>query len=401
MSYLLVCLFEVLASAQATAPEPEKKPVAKWFEKMSIRGYVQLRYNLLLHQEGEGDWYVPGDRSVREGAGLFLRRGRLILSGDTSERIFLYLQTELNALPADGDFSLQLRDLYADIDIDKRESLRLRVGQSKIPYGFSNLQSSQNRLALERPDPISSAAEGERDIGMFLYWAPPKVRAYFKSLVKDGLKGSGDYGVVGLGIYNGQGLNRLDLNPTPHIIARVSYPLQISDHLAVEPGLQGYRGLFVPEVGPLPSGVSEIEPSVPEQGVLDERVAASLVIYPKPVGIETEWNIGRGPTLDGAEIESMPLWGGYVQGSVRIPVDNTVLFPFTRWQTYEGGRKFATNAPHVRIDEWDFGTEWSPLSDLELTAVYTYTPHRTTSNAVPYSELSQGSRVGMQLQWSY
>jgi hypothetical protein len=34
---------------------------------------------------------------------------------------------------------------------------RVRIGQSKVPYGFENLQSSQNRLSLDRNDALNSA----------------------------------------------------------------------------------------------------------------------------------------------------------------------------------------------------------------------------------------------------
>jgi hypothetical protein len=80
---------------------------------------------------------------------------------------------------------------------------RLRVGQSKVPFGFENLQSSQNRLTLDRNDALSAVAN-ERDLGAFFYWAPSKIRERFAMLVKDGYKGSGDYGVFAFGVYNGQ-----------------------------------------------------------------------------------------------------------------------------------------------------------------------------------------------------
>jgi phosphate-selective porin len=35
------------------------------------------------------------------------------------------------------------------------KKFRLRVGQSKVPFGFENLQSSQNRLTLDRNDALN------------------------------------------------------------------------------------------------------------------------------------------------------------------------------------------------------------------------------------------------------
>ncbi len=50
----------------------------------------------------------------------------------------------------------QLRDAYFDLSIDKEKQNRFRVGQSKIPYGFEELQSSQNRLDFDRTDALNS-----------------------------------------------------------------------------------------------------------------------------------------------------------------------------------------------------------------------------------------------------
>jgi len=138
----------------------------KWADKFSIRGYTQFRYTSLWDHSG-AEWFHPADRTVAPDQTFMIRRGRLVLSGDASEHLFLYAQGELNGSPSDGDFSTQLRDLYGDIAFDEKKEYRLRVGQSKIPYGFVNLQSSQNRPPMERADAINSAAESERDVGHF------------------------------------------------------------------------------------------------------------------------------------------------------------------------------------------------------------------------------------------
>src|SRR3712207_8809216 len=54
--------------------------------------------------------------------------------------------------------------LFRSIAIDDAKEHRFRVGQSKVPFGWVNLQSSQNRAPLERPDALNQAVEGERDI---------------------------------------------------------------------------------------------------------------------------------------------------------------------------------------------------------------------------------------------
>jgi len=376
----------------------------KWYERLTLRGYTQFRYHALIEKDGPGEWFAPADRSVAEDTTFLIRRGRLILSGDVTDRLYVYVQPDMMASPGDGDFSLQMRDLYADVAIDQDKEFRVRVGQSKVPFGFVNLQSSQNRIALERPDSLNSAVEGERDIGAYLFWAPVELRDRFRDLVRRGLKGSGDYGVLAVGVYSGQGLNRLDLNDNVHWIARLTYPFLLPGGQLIEPGVQGYWGKFVPRLREIPvSGDETITPDSPKNGVDDWRVGLSFVVYPQPFGVEAEWNLGDGPTLerDYSVIRSKFLHGGYLQSSYKLEFDYGDLFPMVRWQYYDGGRKFARNAPRVRTNEIDMGFEWAPIPEVELATIYTYSFFRTDSSDAPYEEFEDASRVGMQLQWNY
>jgi len=375
----------------------------KWYERLTLRGYTQFRYHALIDKEGEGDWFAPADRSVADDTTFLIRRGRLILSGDVTDRLYVYVQPDMMASPGDGDFSLQMRDLYADVAIDQDKEFRVRVGQSKVPFGFVNLQSSQNRIALERPDALNSAVEGERDIGAYLFWAPVELRDRFRDLVRRGLKGSGDYGVLAVGVYSGQGLNRLDLNDNVHWLARLTYPFLLPGGQLVESGVQGYWGKFVPRLREIPVGDETITPDSPKNGVDDWRVGLSFIVYPQPFGVEAEWNLGDGPTLerDYSAIRSKFLHGGYLQGSYKVDFDYGDLFPMVRWQYYDGGRKFARNAPRVRTNEIDMGFEWAPIPEVELATIYTYSFFRTDSSNAPFDEFEDASRVGMQLQWNY
>jgi hypothetical protein len=406
------------APVEARAPEPGKEQPqtvdesalnrvfhnflsTKWYERLSLRGYTQFRYTALIANEGEGDWFHPADRSVSEDGGFYIRRARLILSGDVNDHMFVYLQPDFSARPIDGEFTVQLRDAYTDISIDKQREFRFRVGQSKVPFGWVNMQSSQNRLPLERPEALNSAVEGERDVGIFFYWAPAEIRERFKELVSSGLKGSGDYGVFALGPYNGQGLNQLDVNGEPYVVSRLSYPFKFSNGQFFEPGVQAYWGEFVPDTAPI--GDPPTAPTFSSNGVTDARVAVSAVLYPQPWGLESEWVMGTGPELvdDDTRIESEFLWGGYVQGYYRWQSPWGIVFPFVRWQYFDGGRKFAVDAPHVTLNEWDFGVEYSVFPALELTVDYAYTPTRTNSRQYPYLDIKNGSRMGLQVQWNY
>ena len=391
---------DVDSAVRAVLQDADKRSTEKkWYDKISFRGYTQVRYQLFQDYDDSG-FNVPADRSVGEDQTFTIRRSRFVFSGDVTDHLYLYAQLDAaGSLSSDLDFAVQARDLYADISLDKDKEYRFRVGQSKVPFGWVNLQSSQNRLAFERPDAINSAAEGERDIGLFFMWAPKQARDHFKELVSKGLKGSGDYGVVAVGAYSGQGLNRSDRNNETHFLARASYPFKLAGGQFVEAGVQAYTGRFVVSTGAIDGTTPAADPG----GVRDDRVGATFVWYPQPFGVEAEWNVGRGPQLgsDLTRIDDEFLHGGYVQISYRIEEPTLgVLFPFARWHYYDGGRKFARNAPASLVNEVDVGLEWSPWPEVEVTAMYTHTLDRTNSRTAPYEE-SQGDRFGFQVQFNY
>jgi hypothetical protein len=388
-------------ASKATA-DASTKHSPKWYDRIGLRGYTQIRYHSILDQEG-ADLNVPNDRSISKDTTFFIRRARLILSGDVSEHLFIYAQPDLNGAPTSGDFSVQLRDMYGDVSFDKEKEFRIRLGQSKVPFGWVNMQSSSNRGPLERPDAINSAVEGERDIGGFFYWAPDEIRKRYAELVRSGLKGSGDYGVFGIGAYSGQGLNRLDLNGQPHYIVKASYPFKLPSGQFFETGVHAYTGRFVTSSQAITSGGTTLTPTAPAGGVADERVGFTAVWYPQPFGVEAEWNFGVGPELSAnrSTIQSQFLHGGYVQLSYKEDNKLGNWFPFLRWNYYDGGRKFAVNAPSDRVNEVDFGLEWAPWQAVEFTVQYTHTFERTNTRTSPYAETSNADRISFQAQLNY
>ncbi len=345
----------------------------QWFESFSIRGYAQIRYNRLLETNSKLK-NEQGDRSWGENGGFFIRRMRIIFSGQVNERIYFYVQPDFaSSASSTGLHFGQLRDAYFDVGLDAKNEFRFRIGQSKVPFGFENMQSSQNRLPLDRNDALNSAVSNERDLGVFFYWAPAGVRKLYSSLINEGLKGSGDYGVFGIGAFNGQTANKPEQNNDPHIVARLTYPFQIKNQI-VEMGLQGYTGNYVVTTDQLSAGVKINS----NKSYLDQRVAASFILYPKPFGIQAEYNIGKGPEFNKAtdSIEVRNLHGGYITASYKKDIGQQIIIPFSRYHYYHGGKKHELDARSYHVSEFEIGVEWQPNKNFEIVAMYTISERR-------------------------
>jgi hypothetical protein len=208
--------------------EPEG-PSKAWFEKYSISGYTQFRINETLSlRDGSAPAQHVGDGSVGDNQNFLIRRARVVLAGEVTDRISIYIQPDFASnVPGspDGNQFVQLRDWYSDLHFDEDHVYRVRVGQSKIPYGWENMQSSRNRIPLDRNDGFNSAVKNERDLGAFFYWTPTYAQEFFDQTLNDNLKGSGNYGVFGLGVYNGQGGSLREQNDSLHLVSRLTLPI--------------------------------------------------------------------------------------------------------------------------------------------------------------------------------
>lgn len=375
--------------------EVAKETPKKWYELVSIRGYSQLRYNRLL-ETNDSLKNEQGDKSWGSG-GFFVRRFRIILYGQVHERVYIYIQPDFASSPSTGANHFgQIRDAYFDLSLDKKKEFRFRFGQSKVPFGFENMQSSQNRIPLDRNDALNSAVSNERDLGVFFYWAPEKTRKLFASLVSDGLKGSGDYGVFGIGAYAGQTANKTDANQDPHVVARLSYPLQIKGQI-IEAGIQGYTGKYI--VDNRSTGVKGINKDF---SYTDQRVAGTFVLYPKPFGIQAEYNVGIGPEFNprNDSIETQELKGGYVTVSCLLKLKKQIIIPFARWHYYDGGKKHELDARSYTVNEYEFGIEWQPIKNFEFVAMYTISERRFEDYKLQFNR-QKGSLLRLQAQFNF
>jgi len=376
-----------------------------WYDRISLRGYAQIRYNGLFStndkvscEQCDKSWGTTStDLDAKANNGLFIRRARLVFSGQVHPNVFFYFQPDFASSPSTGIQNfVQIRDLYFDLSFDKKREYRVRVGQSKIPYGFENMQSSSQRLALDRNDAMNSAILNERDLGIFFYWAPAEIRERFAMLVKDGFKGSGDYGVFAFGVYNGQIANKLDGNSDLNVVARVTYPFVIGSQI-IEPGIQAYTGkwAFTGEISP---GVKVNDP----QYVKDQRVGATFVLYPRPFGIQTEYNIGTGPRYNTVTntVDETDLNGGYVLLNYKLDIKKQHIYPFAKFQYYDGGKKYEKDARSYVVRDYEIGIEWQPIKAFEFTAEYVIADRTFEDSVLPINR-QQGNLLRLQAQFNF
>jgi hypothetical protein len=170
----------------------------------------------------------------------------------------------------------------------------------------------------------------------------------------------------------------------------------------------------------------------------DRRVAANFVWYPQPFGIEAEWTYGEGPetvndtdadgkfiTKSSYRVDQEQLHGGYVLLNYKLETDLGTVIPFTRWNYFDGARKFQNNSsqtstanlttgavtaatnsannylnsPTQKVNELDIGVEYQPWPCFEVALVYSRAFWRTnTSNANLAKDVD---RVTCQLQYNF
>ncbi len=410
-------LEKMVADSEAKSSDPPKPK--SWFEKYRISGYTQFRINETLSEDsGSAPAQHVGDSSVGDDQGFIIRRARLVLQGDVTDRISLYFQPDFAAnVPGspDNNHFVQLRDWYSDLHFDKDKVYRIRVGQSKIPYGWENMQSSRNRLPLDRNDAFNSAVRNERDLGAFFYWTPQYAQDFFDYTLDEGLKGSGNYGVFGIGVYNGQGGSLREQNDNLHLVSRLTLPITFRSGQLMELGVQGYTGKYTvlsSAISPLGVGPTARPTGTLEtgnvDGIRDERIGTSFVYYPQPFGFQSEWTVGRGPGLseDQTAVNERALYGGYGMFIYRHQSEcYGEVLPFARWSYFKGGYKTERNAPFSEINEFELGVEWQMTKNLEFVSMYTITDRTntraiSTNDTLSYSQFD-GDLLRFQLQVLY
>jgi hypothetical protein len=385
-----VCTIPAVAHAQdSTATD---KP---WYDRLSIRGYAQFRYNRLL-ETNEKLKCLTCDKSIGENGGFLLRRARLAITGKVNDRISVSIQPDFTSEVGGRDNTLVLRHYYADVYLDSAKTFRARIGQSEVPTGFEALQSSSRRGPFDRADAMESAAPGEQDLGIFFMWAPAGLKARLRELATTALKGTGDYGVISVGAYNGQGGNRAEANDAPHVVARVAYPFRFRKQ-DVEVDAYAYTGTYTIASGQRQAGVGG------DDDFDDRRAGAALILYPQPFGVEAEWTVGRGPRYDAPtnSILDRPVRGGYAMVSYAVKASGEQrVIAFARAQYFTGSFKTDPDARSSVVHEYEPGVEWTVDHGFELTAAYAISDRFYHDSAAPDNH-QRGRFLRLQAQVSF
>jgi len=351
---LFCCLFIYFKSISQSADEKVSCDLLRDF---SVKGYMQFRYNALYNSNSSVGW--------SEGDGFVLKLLAISISGKIHDRIFVFIQPDFANSASNSKHVVRLSDAYSDLYIDKNAVFRLRIGQSRVPFGYEHLQSSRHRLSLEASEAFANTWSNGRDIGVQFLCTPIKQKQLFKTIAS--MKGTGDYGMLALGIVNGRKANVGENNKNKYIVGRICYPFFLKTQL-FETSVQAYIGKNRLDDNSLSTGVK----TNIKKEYDDHRIATTVSLYPKPIGFRAEYVIGRGASflVDNDSIEVAKLSGGYFLINARIHLQKQLLFPFIQYNYYSGGRPQARDAQNYNLSEWETGIEWHINKHFEVTIIY-------------------------------
>jgi hypothetical protein len=311
------------AAAQAAG---EEKPKPKWTDTVKVSGYAQTRFQ--HYPDAEGD--DPDNE-------FLVRRARVKVTASPTDRMEGQFEVEL------GEGEVAATDAWLQYDASPGGNWRVRAGQQRMPFGFEVPQPTQLVLPLEPSWVGRTMFPGLRDTGVVVYWTRPADRALFDGARKQDF-GTGDYGNLAVGVFNGQGMNETETNDGKHVSIRLAKPFELGDRYA-EAGVSYITGSYT-------SAAADAD-------VDDELLGAHFYLPPRPLGLQAEYYTG--------ETEGGDLDGYYAMGLWR-PEDDQVAF--VRYDQYRGPRKGRGLGNVFDRDRWSLGYAYYLNDATKLTAEY-------------------------------
>jgi len=331
-----------VAASQGAAPE---KPKKSWTDTVKVSGYGQVRFQ----------HYPNGEDPDSE---FMLRRTRLKVTANPAERV--EGQFELAADEGEVDIT----DAWLQYQLDEAGEWRVRGGQQRIPFGFEVPQSTQSVIPLEISWVGRTMFPGSRDLGAVVYWTDPDDRERFEQAKKTDF-GTGDYGNVAIGVFNGQGMSEDEANDSKTVCLRLAKPFTIGDRYA-EAGMSYWRGRYYSEAA--------------AQDVDDSLFGAHVYLPPRPVGLQAEYYTG--------ETEGDDISGFYAMGLWRACEDGVA---FVRYDEYDGPRKGRGVGNVFDRERWSVGYAHMVNSNTKATIQYDFQDTAAGSDDL----------LGMQLQMGF
>lgn len=381
----------------------------RWYERIRMSGYIQNRYALV----GNPMMDIPlGDKvAISDPNTFYIRRIRVVFQGQISDRLAFYFQPAF-----EGDqqnlSNKEIVDAFADFFITKDKEHRIRFGQHRAPNAFDTYRSSSNRQELDRHESIQSGAPGERDLGIAYYWSPKISQQRYAQLATYH-NGPGDYGDVGIMVWNGQGRNKPELNYDKHVGLRLAHPFELPDGRLLEAGMFAYRGQFVVDPGTVAKcPIAQHTQDGKKTGcqTRDERLTWYVWTPPQPWGVLAEYTVGRGPKRDAQGfIRESHLYGGYIQPYYTYRYSDVgMLTGYFRWGEYYGGTK-SIHGVDGRSKTINVGLVWEPDTHWRFVAEWMYkdglhssliSPNVALTEFAPQSEFN-ANLFRLQAQWFF
>lgn len=384
----------------------------RWYERIRISGYVQLRYAL----NGNPMMDIPlGDKNATgKPQSFYFKRIRMPIQGQISDRLAFYLQPAFEGSGFDTGDSFDLVDAFGDFHITTNKQHRIRFGLHRAPNAFDTYRSSSQRQELDRHESVQSGTPGERDIGISYMWTSLIAQKRFAQLATYH-NGPGDYGNFAIMVYNGQTRNKTELNADKHVGIRLAHPFELPNGRLLEVGAQAYRGMFVVPtntVSTCPIASHQYGSNDGKTGcqILDERLTGYFWTPAQPWGLLAEYTVGRGPKRNAqGVIEETHLYGFYVQPyySWRYS-DVGMLTGYFRYGEYHGGLK-TINAVDGRSNTINVGLVWEPDTHWRYVIEYMYKEGLNTFQTSPGVALTSadpqaaftGNLLRFQAQWFF